>query len=57
MVKDPTANAEDVNSIPGPGRSSGVGNSNPFQYSCLKSSRQEEAGRLQSTGLQSQIRL
>ena len=57
MVKDPTANAEDVNSIPGSGRSSGVGNSNPFQYSCLKSSRQEEAGRLPSTGLQSQIRL
>ena len=57
VVKDPHAKVEDMNSIPGSGRSSTVGNSNPFQYSCLKISRQEEAGRLQSIGLQSQIRL
>ena len=27
---------DDVVSIPGPGRSPGGGNGNPFQYSCLK---------------------
>ena len=35
-VKDPTANAgdlRDTSSIPGSGRSPGVGNSNPFQCS------------------------
>ena len=38
MVKHLPANSGDVrdmHSIPGPGRSSGVGNGNPFQYSCL----------------------
>ena len=34
MVKNPSANARDVGSIPDPGRSPGEGNS-PFQYSCL----------------------
>ena len=29
-------NAEDPGSIPGLGRSSGEGNGNPFQYSCLE---------------------
>ena len=29
-------NAGDLGSIPGSGRSSGEGNDNPFQYSCLK---------------------
>ena len=36
VVKNPPANARDVSSVYGPGRSSGVGNSNPLQYSCLK---------------------
>ena len=36
MVKNPSANAGDVGSIPVSGRSSGGGNGNPFQYSCLK---------------------
>ena len=38
MVKNLPANAgdtRDANSIPGPGRSPGEGNGNPFQYSCL----------------------
>ena len=35
MVKDPPANAGDVGSIPGSGRSPGEGNGNPLQYSCL----------------------
>ena len=29
-------NAGDLGSIPGSGRSSGKGNGNPFQYSCLE---------------------
>ena len=39
MVKNPPASAEyagDMGSIPGLGRSSGVGNGNLLQYSCLK---------------------
>ena len=39
MVKNPPANAGDTGdagSIPGLGRSPGVGNGNPLQYSCLE---------------------
>ena len=36
VVKNPPANAGEVGLIPGMGRSSGVGNGNPFQYSCLE---------------------
>ena len=35
MVKNLPANAGDVGSIPGSGRSTGGGNENPLQYSCL----------------------
>ena len=38
VIKNPSVNAGDIRdlgSIPGWGRSSGVGNGNPFQYSCL----------------------
>ena len=35
MVKNPPANAGDVGLILGSGRSSGEGNDNPLQYSCL----------------------
>ena len=41
MVKNPPANegdARDMDLIPGLGRSPGVGNSNPLQYSCLENS-------------------
>ena len=41
MVKNPPANAGDIrdaSSIPGLGRSFGVRNGNPLQYSCLKNS-------------------
>ena len=41
MVKNPPASAgdaEEYGSIAGSGRSSGGGNGNPLQYSCLKSS-------------------
>ena len=39
LLKNPSANAGDarhVASIPGSGRSPGVGNGNPLQYSCLE---------------------
>ena len=36
VVKNPPANAGDMGSIPGWGRSPGEGNGNPFQYSCLE---------------------
>ena len=36
VVKNPPANAGDVNSIPELGRSSGERNGNPLQYSCLE---------------------
>ena len=38
VVKNPPTNAgniRDAGSIPGSGRPPGVGNGNPFQYSCL----------------------
>ena len=41
MVKNLSANApgaRDMGLIPGLGRSPGVGNSNPLQYSCLENS-------------------
>ena len=55
VVKNLPANAgdiRDVGSIPGSGRSSGEGNGNPLQYSCLnrvldtRIPRTEEPGRL-----------
>ena len=36
VMKNLPANAGDMNSILGPGRSPREGNGNPFQYSCLK---------------------
>ena len=36
MVNNPAANAGDVGSIPGVGRSPGGGQGNPLQYSCLE---------------------
>ena len=49
MVKNLSANAgcaREVDSIPGSGRSSREGNSNPLQYSCLENST--ERGALQA---------
>ena len=45
-------NAGDLGSIPGSGRSSGEGNDNPLQYSCLEIPWTQEPGRPQSMGLQ-----
>ena len=38
MVKNPPADAKESSSVPGLGRSPGVGNGNLFQYSCLENS-------------------
>ena len=43
VVKNLPAHAGDSGSIPGSGRSPGVGNGNPLQYSCLKNSMDREA--------------
>ena len=45
MVKNPFASAGDIGSIPGSGRSSGEGNGNPLQYSCLGNTRDRGAWR------------
>ena len=55
VVNHPPANAGDSREevlIPGSGRSSGVGNDNPFLYSCLENPMNRGAGGLQSTGSQ-----
>ena len=52
LVKNLTANAGDVGSIPGSGRSPGEMNDNPLQYSCLGNPITEEPGGLQSMGSQ-----
>ena len=38
VVKNLSANADNVGLIPGLGRSHGEGNGNPLQYSCLENS-------------------
>ena len=43
MVNNRPANAGDVASIPGSGRSPGEGNGNPLQYSCLQNPMDREA--------------
>ena len=50
MVKNPPANAGDVGSIPGLGRSPGEDNGNPLQYSCLGNPWTEELGGLHTIG-------
>ena len=43
VIKESACDAEDQGSIPGLGRSSGEGNGNPVQYSCLENSMDKEA--------------
>ena len=50
MTKNPTANAEDVGSIPGSGRSPGEGNSNPLQDLAWEIPGTEEPGGVQFMG-------
>ena len=51
-VKVSACNAGELGSIPGSGRSSGEGNGDPLQYSCLEIPWMEEPGWLQFKGLQ-----
>ena len=50
--KNLPANAGDMGSIHGLGRSPGVENGNPLQYSCLENLRDREAWRAIVTGSQ-----
>ena len=52
VVKSPPANAGDVGSIPGSGRSPGEGNGNHSSILAWEIPRMEEPGGLQSMGLQ-----
>ena len=51
-VKASASSAGDLVQIPGSGRSPGEGNGNPLQYPCWETPWTEEAGELQSMGLQ-----
>jgi len=58
VVNNPSANARDerdTGPIPVSGRSSGVGNGNPLQYTCLENSMDREAWRAAVHGV-AQIR-
>ena len=53
VVKNLSASAGDMDSIPGLGRSPGEGNGNPLCYSCLRNPMDRGAGRsLQCMGSQ-----
>ena len=52
VVKNPSANAREVGSIPGPARSPGGGNVNPLGTLAWKIPCTEEPGGLQSMGWQ-----
>ena len=43
VVKNLPTNAEDTGLIPGSGRSSGAGNGNPLQYTCLENPKDRVA--------------
>ena len=49
-VKNPSANAGDMGSVPELGRSPGEGNGNPLLYSCWETPWTEEPGGLQPMG-------
>ena len=51
VVKNLPAKAGDVGSIPGLGRSPGVGNVNPLQYSCLENSMERGIWRATVCGI------
>ena len=54
VVKNPPANSGDLGDmdlIPGSGRSPGVGNGNPFQYSCLENSMDRGAWQVMVHGV------
>ena len=55
LVKNPLASAgdmRDMGSIPALGRSPGVGNGNPLQYSCLENQHGQRSLQVQYMGSQ-----
>ena len=52
VIKNTPANAGDLGSIPGLGRSPGEGNGNSLQHSCLENPMDRGPGGLQSGGSQ-----
>ena len=52
VVKNLPANAGDLGSIPGSGKSPGGGHGKPLQYSCLENLMDGDSSGLQSIGLQ-----
>ena len=56
--KDSASNVGDLGLISGSGRSTGKGNGNPLQYSCLENSMEREAGKATDYGIpKSQVQL
>ena len=55
VVKNLPANAGDPDSIPGWGRSSGEGNGNPLQYSCLEDPMDRGAWRATVAGVRGDL--
>ena len=49
--KESACNAQDEGSTPGPGRSPGEGNGNPFQYFCLENFMERGAWRAITHGV------
>ena len=56
-VNNPPVDAGDLGSVPGLGSSSGEGNGDPLQYSCLDNAMDRGAGQLQSVVRKSRTRL
>ena len=52
VVKNLPANAGDLGSIPGSGKSPGGGHGKPLEYSCLENLMDGDSSGLQSIGLQ-----
>ena len=50
--KESARNVGDPTTIPGPGRSPGEGNGNPFQYSCLENSMDRDTWRATVHGVE-----
>ena len=55
MIKNLPAKAGDTGSFPGLGRSPGVGNSNPLQYSCLENLMDRGAWQAPVQGVERQL--
>ena len=55
VVKNLSANAGDAGSVPGSERSSGEGNGNPLQYSCLGNSMDRGAWRATVQGVTKEL--